>query len=108
MSGPIKIETYATVRHPEWGELDTVVECVVYLGSPENISGPIASCYPDEPAEVEIHRVTVDGGKYDGKEISWELVRIEDIEAEAVMLAEEKISDEYYAAMEAKAATKPR
>ena len=65
-------------------------------GSPEN-------CHPEEPAEVEIHKVTVDGDEHDGKEVSEELVCLEDIEADAVMAAHDKALDDYEAAEEAKA-----
>jgi len=103
MSGPITVEISTTVQHPEWGELDTIVECVVYPGMPGKTYGRPEDCYPSEPAEVEIQKVVVDGEEHDGKEVSWELVRLEDIEADAVMAAEEKAKGEYETAMEDKA-----
>lgn len=103
MRGSTNVEVYTSVQHPEWGEQDVAVECRVYPGSPGKTWGPPENCYPPEPAEVEIETVTVDGGEYDGRQVSWKLVKMEDIEANAVMAAEEKAQDEYEAAMEAKA-----
>jgi len=92
------VEVAATIQHPEWGELDVIVECEVHAGHPGKRYGPPESCYPSEPAEVEITKIVVDGDDHDGAEVSCDLIKLTDIETDAIMAAEDQEKDDYDAA----------
>jgi len=89
------VEIGSTTQHPEWGELDVIVECEVHSGHPGKSYGPPEFCYPSEPAEVEIVKVVVDGDEHDGTEIDCGLIKLADIEDDAIMAAEDQAMDDY-------------
>lgn len=96
------VEIGLIIQHPEWGELDVIVECEVHPGNPGKSYGPPEFCYPSEPAEVEITKVTVDGDDHDGAEIDCGLIKLADIEDDAIMAAGDQAMDDYDAAADAR------
>lgn len=100
----MKATSFETTVELEGAEVEVTAEYSYSPAMPGKTTGPVESCYPDEPAECEVETIylTADPKKVDIMD-RLATATIEDVFEQACAAGERAISDDYGDAMEDKA-----